>query len=509
MLIVTLSVRSAGAWQVQAGADPYAQPSAPGTNGGFRFSADPNMPAATPPQQQPQQPVNRYQPFVQPQPAFAPSQQLPPQQTQAQAVPSAAFGPPPAPNNIAPVQQPANAAPPKPGAITAAVPGYDPTQSSPNAAQLAGSALYQPSQIVATVGNQYILYGDVAPTVNQMLEPVLKKITTEAERKELESIRPRLTQQVVKQMVETKILYLGFEREIEAKAGRDKMAEVRVSISKKMREDFEKELLAMREKVLEAKTPEELQEIAKRDPVLPRLAILMKEHQIETLSDLDLVLRRYGSSLEKQQNAFADYKLGRTNLFEKLKIKSEISHLEMLNYYRDHADDFAVKARAKFEIITVKYDSFPNKQAAYAAIAQMGNEIYYGTPFAAVARKGSQEPNASKGGAYDWTNEKSLASEVVDNAIFSLEQNALSQILADEKAYHIVRVTERQQAGFIPFTDAQVKIKELITQQRREVAYKECLDELRKKTVVWTIYGEDAAAAVAAQPNNQRPTQKR
>ncbi|QDU28166.1 peptidylprolyl isomerase [Anatilimnocola aggregata] len=496
MLIAAHFVRSAQAWQFQPGPrpDPYAQPPVPGGNTGFRFAPDPNL-------QQPAQPAApQAQPAMQPPVGFQPNPQFAPQQFN-----------PPLPQAVPPQTAPPQAAAPpagvkRPDAVSLVIPGYDPLASSPNAKLPEGAALYQPSQIVATVGNQYILYGDVEPTVNQMLAPVLAKIRTDAERQELESVRPRLTQQVVRQMVETKILYLDFEREIEAKA-KDKMNEIRQEIAKKMRDNFEKQLLSTREKVLTS-TPEEIQDMAKRDPILPRLAILMKEHQIETLADLDQVLRRYGSSLEKQQRQFADFNLGRSNLSEKLKVKTEVSHLEMLNYYRDHADDFAVKARAKFEIISVRYDSFPNKQAAYAAIAQMGNEIYYGTPFAAVARKGSQEPNASKGGAYDWTTEKSLASEVVDRAIFSLEMNALSEILADEKSFHIVRVTDRQQAGFIPFTDAQVKIKELINQQRREVAYKECIETLRKKTVVWTIYDGEAAGTLATQPGAPGATQR-
>lgn len=476
---------TAAAWQFPPGPrpDPYAQPPVQNDNPGFRFAADPNAPQPPPAFNPPGFAPPPQQPFV-PQPQYGPqpTQPVPPQ---------------------FPQQQPPAGPPPNRTAALPLIPGFDPNEA-PAASPGPPGALYQPSQIIATVGNQYILYGDVSPNVEMTIQPVLAKAPP-SEHDQIYAVRPRLLQQFARQMVETKILYLEFEREMESKAGRDKLPEIRKDISKRMRESFERDLLKTREKVLTA-TPDEVQDMARRDAVLPRLAILMKEHEIETLADLDTLLRRYGSSLEKQQRTYMEVNLGRMGIGEKLKTKTEVSHLEMLSYYREHADDFAVKARARFEILTVKFANFPNKDLAKQQIVQMGNDVFYGTPFAAVAKRGSQEPHAEKGGYYDWTNQHSLASDVVDNAVFTLEAGKLSPILEDDKGLHIIRVIERQPAGFIPFTDAQVKIKELINQKRHNAAVKEHLDSLRSKTTVWTIYDADPATNVATQPmgNPQR-----
>jgi parvulin-like peptidyl-prolyl isomerase len=492
--LIAADLACAAAAQFQPGQDPYSQPVQP--NQGFRFSPDAPPPApmqpAPPPQYPPQfapppqQPV--VPPFVPPQPAGPQFQPPPNQFVQPQPGPAVApTAPPPGP------YQPAA------GPSVPFIPGFDPNEA-PAANPGPPGVLFQPSQIVATVGNLYILYGDVSPTVEQMIGPALAKASPE-EREQIEMVRPRLVQQVTRQLVEQKILYLEFERELESKAGREKMAEIRQDISRKMRESFERELYKMREKVMTA-TPEELQDLAKRDSLLARLAILMKEHQIETLADLDTVLRRYGSSLEKMQRNYLEINLGRMSIAEKLKTKQEVSHLEMLQYYREHADDFAVKARARFEILTVKFANFPNKELAWRQIAAMGNDVFLGTPFATVAKRGSQEPHADKGGYYDWTTENSLASDVINNAVFTLEPGKLSPILEDDKGFHIVRVIERQPAGYIPFTDAQVKIKELINRQRQDAAVKAHLEQLRAKTVVWTIFDAESPANMAQQPSN-------
>ncbi len=493
MLLVMFLVQDVAAWQFQPGPrpDPYAQPPAANSNPNFQFAPEaPMQPAYS--QQQPAAPP-QFAPPLQPAPQFAPPGQPfnPP--------PNQPFAPPPAAQPFA--NQPPNPAP----ATTPFIAGFDPTATPENLNPELARTLFQPSQIVATVGNQYILYGDVEPTVNQMLTPALARATSAAQRAEIEAVRPRLIQQVTRQQVEAKLLFLEFEREIENKAGRDKMVEIRAEMAKKFRDNFEKQLAGMREKIQTA-TPEEIQDLAKRDPQMARLALLMKENELETLGDLDRVLRKSGSTLEKQRQSFLETYLGRHNVQEKIKVKTEVSHLEMLNYYREHADDFAVKARARFEILSVKFANFPNRQAAEATIVQMGNDVIFGTPFAAVAKRGSQDINAAKGGIYDWTNEKSLASDQIDAAIFSQEIGKLSPIIEDAKGLHIVRVIERQPAGYIPFTDAQVKIKELINQQRREVAIKQLLEGMKARTVVWTIYDDATAANVATQPpaNQQR-----
>ena len=215
-MLVPLFASPALAWQVAA--DPYAQPPAPGTNGSFRFGADPNAPPQGFPPPPPQPGVNPAPPPVfQPMLAPVPPMPGPPPMGQFAPQPGAVA---PAPGSMGPVPPP----PANQRVVTPAIPGFDPSLSAPNAQLPQGSSLYQPSQIVATVGNQYILYGDVSLAVELMLRPVLAKTTNESERQEVESYRPRLVQQVVRQMVEAKVLYLEFEREIEKKAGKDHMA---------------------------------------------------------------------------------------------------------------------------------------------------------------------------------------------------------------------------------------------------------------------------------------------
>jgi hypothetical protein len=354
--------------------------------------------------------------------------------------------------------------------------------------------LFQPAQTVAMVGDQHIFYGEVAPIVEQIVAPVAAQITSDADRQELDKVRQSLTRQVVRQIVDTKLMYLEFERQIEKQAGRDKLVEIRKSIATKMQADFETDLTEIRKQIATA-TPEQVQKMMARDPVLPRMAVVMRDNQCETLNELDVVLRRYGSSLEKQVRLYGENKAGRSTIARHVNTKPEITHQEMLDYYQKNAAEFAVPAKARFELLTVRFDKFPSKNDAWNTLAEMGNAVFFSTPFATVARNHSQEPNAAKGGYYDWTTQGSLASKPIDAAVFALEPGKLSQIIEDDRGYHILRVIERTDAGQISFLDAQANIKKALASQKLDADYKEYVEMLRTSTRVWTIYDEESGLA--------------
>ena len=165
---------------------------------------------------------------------------------------------------------------------------------------------FQPTQIVATVGSEFIFYGDVAATVEQILEPaVAASRRPMSTAQELEKVREPLTRQMLGQMINTKMMYLEFVREIEKNAGRDKLPEAaKEHRIERCARSFEKELTAMREQIAKAK-PTEIQKLLKRDPIVPRLAVLMRDNQAESLQRARH--RFCGSTARRSTSRFALY----------------------------------------------------------------------------------------------------------------------------------------------------------------------------------------------------------
>jgi parvulin-like peptidyl-prolyl isomerase len=371
--------------------------------------------------------------------------------------------------------------------------------------------LFAPAQIVARVGDKTILYGDVAPTVNLILAPILAKAKSQAERDAIEAQREALTKNIVQQAVQSKMLLLEFERSMpsEIKADAKKRAEAEGKMKKSIRTQFDMTLNRAREKVANA-SQDEIDKMLRQEPTIMRLAVLMKDRHLESPGELDQALREFGTSLDQQVKDFGEYAMGMEAARNHLGLgsgsrtpKKEITHQEILDYYQAHASDYAIPSKARFEILTAKIANYGgDRQAARNAVAQWGNEVLLGgTPFPAVARKYSQEPRAQDGGYYDWITSGSLASKAVDQAVFSLEVDKLSQIIEDDTGFHIIHVLERTDAGKLSFQEAQQEIREAIESQRRAEKQEKYLTELKARTKIWTIY--DPPVEAATQPTGR------
>ncbi len=89
-----------------------------------------------------------------------------------------------------------------------------------------------------------------------------------------------------------------------------------------------------------------------------------------------------------------------------------------------------------------------------------------------------------------WTSKGSLASPVIDNALFTLPVGSFSQILEDDRGLHIVRVVERKEASRASFVDCQDGIKKKIRDERGDKQMKAYIATLEAKTPVWTIFDD-------------------
>jgi parvulin-like peptidyl-prolyl isomerase len=361
----------------------------------------------------------------------------------------------------------------------------DDRQAAPAENPVVAGELFEPGEVLAIVGDQYVLACDVLPHVNQILEQYRGKVPDE----QLEQQRRILVAQLTGTHVEVKLLYLGFLRKAPAEKVKD--------ILKRVDADFDKKLEETRREI-EKKTKDDYPDLLRKEAQVGRLALLMKEEGIWAPGELDLMLRRYGGSLAQEKRYFQEFTLGRAMVYQSMNTNPPVSYDEMLKYYQEHQQQYDFPTRVRFEIMSTRFSRFPDKQQAMEAICQMGNEVYHGANFGAVAKRRSQGLNAEQGGYHDWTAQGSLTSKPIDALLFDLEPGKLSQIIEDEKGYHIVRVIERQEAGRVPFEEVQVTLREKVKQQKIGKQYKEAAVKSKAGVTVWTAFDDDPLLAKAA-----------
>ena len=316
------------------------------------------------------------------------------------------------------------------------------------------------ARIVARVGSEAILESEVAGVVNEIIEANKDRIPAS----QLEAQRQKLIQQRLKGIIQTKLIFQDAKRTIPSEGW----------------SHIEKQLNKQYEEV--------------------ELERTMKKAKVDTRQAFDQKLRTFGTSLEREKRAFVERTLAQQWVRQQVKHDEEVTHGQMVTYYRDHQEEFTTLARVQWEELTVEYSKYPTKAAAYDTIAQMGTQIFNGAPVADVARARSDGVTASDGGRRPWTSKGALVCEKLDLALFTLPIGQLSRIIEGPTGFHIIRVTQREDTAVKPFLEAQVDIKQKIIEQRSERQFREYMAKLDKRTPVWTIFDSDAEKPRIAAP---------
>ena len=327
------------------------------------------------------------------------------------------------------------------------------------------------AMVVARVGPEVVLESDLlTPKALDWLDTVSPNLKPE----QIRELKLQICRQVIDQHIETLLVYVDACREIPE----DKLPEIRKNVDKAFDEQY-----------------------------LPKL---MQEAKAANTLEYEQSLRAKGQSLDRLRKMFFERGIAQEWLRKNAGGDEEIPHAEMIAWYQNHLADYDYPAKARFEALTVKDGLKRSRQQAWQILAEMGNEVLAGRPLADVAKARSEGPTASTGGQFDWTTQGSLASKVLDEAIFSLPVGQLSTILEDEHALHIIRVIERKDAGRIPFVEAQVEIRNKLHDERKQRQMDEYLARLRDRTPVWTIFDGQPGqpTATAARPGAD-PTTRR
>jgi hypothetical protein len=353
--------------------------------------------------------------------------------------------------------------------------GFEETlpSASTAAGESAGMQSLDNARVVARVGPEVVLEGDLlTPTAIAWLDKVSGGLTPE----QVRELKTQICRQVIKQHVESLVVYVDACRTIPE----DRLPE----IEKKVNEAFDQQQL-------------------------PRM---VKDAGLANGLEYDQFLRSRGQSLDRIRKTFFERALAQQWIQQKVMEDGEIPHAEMIAWYQNHLAEYEYPAKARFEQLTVKITAGRPRGQAWNMLAAMGNEVMQGKPLADIARTRSEGPTAATGGGYDWTTRGSLVSKVVDEAVFTLPVGQMSAILEDGSSLHIVRVTERTDAGRTPFIEAQVGIRNQLQEERRKRQMDEYLATVRDRTPVWTIFDDEPGGGptqAGAQPGTQTASQPR
>ena len=337
-------------------------------------------------------------------------------------------------------------------------------------------------EVIARVNNEVIQACEVSWEVELMLQQRLAKMPPEVRAQaaaEVDKAREAMTQQLVMSRLDMLLFYADFRSTVPT-------ANVQAIQSGLVQPWNEREVPRL-QKFLGAKNSAELK---------ARLAEL-------------------GTSYAERQQDFFMKSISRAWLTESVEFNREVTHQQLLDYYRDHEADYAIPARAKWEELVVRYDKHGSRAEAYGVAARLGNRAHAVAAnrrpsepaFVELAKAESDGFTAADGGQRDWTTRGAMALEEINDLLFTLPPGQMSpRIVEGPTGFHVVRVLERRDAGLKPFREVQKEIAKEIRDERFDAAVLARVTELKRNARIWTKWtGDiDTARAEATERNTLR-----
>lgn len=325
-----------------------------------------------------------------------------------------------------------------------------------------------PAAIVAKVGEDTILLGDILPRVEARIAEVVAKNGKEIPEEQIKLARYSLSRPLLSQAIRNKMMRASF---LNDQVGT---------------ENFDKRVEADRR--LESKAIQMFYE--------SELPQLKEQYKTNDLSELDKLLREKGNSFEGRQREFIDMMLGHLYIRSKVDREPKVSISEINQYYLANQKEFSKPTRARWEQLSVMFSNYGSRDEAQKAIWEMGRAAFYGGNLQAIAKEKSEEPFASKGGLHEWTAKDSLASEELNEQIFSIKTNAMSEIIEDANGLHIVRVLQREEAGVTSLSEVQDEIRAKIRAEKIERSQRKVMEDMQDRIPVWSLFPQDMPGAL-------------
>ena len=316
------------------------------------------------------------------------------------------------------------------------------------------------TEMVARVGTQVILMGDILPKLRR----AALRIIAENFKRMSEEERAKVSQSEIEQVITafTENHYPNFLQEqiLVALVYNDydlsKTKAEKDFFNDKMGDDFDR-----------TEVPD-----------------MMKEFNVENMAALKRYLQeQLGSSLEKERTLWIRERIVQQWIGMSVqRATGECTHDEMKEFYEQNQAMFTSSSRASWQEMVVLLSKYSTEQEALNKIRWMGNQVVGGAPFEEIAKANSDGFTASKGGVWDWTAKGSLTSMELEQAVFTQPIGQLSPaVIRSDKGFHIIRVLERQEAKMVPFVEAQGTIREKIRSQRVQRYQEEYFSDLRRR----------------------------
>ncbi len=275
------------------------------------------------------------------------------------------------------------------------------------------------------------------------------------------------------------------------------------ALEKKLRQQMLDQLIIMR--LLEEKAKEANFTFSEEEVINQIKQLLAAQRQPMSLEEYKQKTAESGRSFDEIKQEVEKGMIYQMIVDAQWKGKINITEEDAKKYYDENPTQFEVKeqVRASHILIKPKTDEVgadPNqeKAKAKAKAEDLLKQIKEGADFAALAKANSDCPSAARGGDLNFFGKGDMVPPF-DKAAFAMEVGKVSDIVETRFGYHIIKVTDRKEAGTTSFEQAKANLIQQLAQKKQAELTNNYIESLKAAASI--VYPPGMEPASSAPPS--------
>jgi len=200
----------------------------------------------------------------------------------------------------------------------------------------------------------------------------------------------------------------------------------------------------------------------------------------QVISEKLLIQEAINMGLEKDNDVLEQVKKMTEQILVQALIEKEIlnkvdaNEEEVLDYYEQNKDSFTEKEQVHLYNILLE-----TEEEAQNVLEQ----LKAGEDFSEIAIEKSSGPSAAQGGDLDYVAKGTIIPEI-EEVIFALELEELSEVVKTDFGFHILKITEKKAETVKTLEEVREEIVQTLLPEKQKEAFDNLLEELKGKVEI-------------------------
>lgn len=200
----------------------------------------------------------------------------------------------------------------------------------------------------------------------------------------------------------------------------------------------------------------------------------------QMISEILLIQEAKNMGLEKDNDVLEQIEKITEQILVQVLIEKEIldkvnaNEEEVLDYYEQNKDSFTEKEQVHLYNILLE-----TEEEAQNVLEQ----LKAGEDFSEIAMEKSSGPSAAQGGDLDYVAKGTIIPEI-EEVIFALELEELSEVVKTDFGFHILKITEKKPETVKTLEEVREEIVQTLLPEKQKEAFDNLLEELKSKVEI-------------------------